>query len=248
MLENLVLNILAEFFALLILIIIGWVFVRLTHRRRLLRFFSLGKQKRLVVYLSNLSVRRGGAVGTDGLPRSFGQAAVPEYEVRLIGPVRRLFNLLVPGVDQLPGPLRTLLLSDVDVDILAAPSTGSALEAVAPFMAVGSPGYNSASAEVEGGFSPLAGFVNDNAAIQLQGAYPIRDPRCGFVQRAIHPDRGQVAFYVAGISSAGTTAAVRYLLEQWRPLSKKYSTRPFCIMVRAASDDGSQHEVIYERG
>jgi hypothetical protein len=50
------------------------------------------------------------------------------------------------------------------------------------------------------------------------------------------------------MSIQGTTRALRFLVTRWRYLDKKYpGDRPFCIMLRILSEDGSKHQVIYER-
>src|SRR6266511_2895872 len=121
-------NILSEFLVLAILLGLGWVLYRLMSRGPLLSFFRIRQSKRPFVYLSNLFVQRGGAVGIDGIPRGFEGSAIPTYEALLMPAVQRLFNYVVPGVDSLPGFLKQLLLSDVTVEVLPSPLDVSAIE------------------------------------------------------------------------------------------------------------------------
>ena len=114
-------NVASEFIALLLLIAFGWIIYHLTKRRKLLKFFNLSQSKRIVVYLSHLRIQSGGAIGIDELPRSFGESAIALTEVRFIHIFQRLFNLIVPGVDNLPGFLRKLLVSDVEVLFTESP-------------------------------------------------------------------------------------------------------------------------------
>jgi len=241
-------NVVSEFIALTLLILGGLLFYYLTGRARLLKFFNIKNTKAVTVYLSNLSIPRGAAVGADRVPRSYSGPAVPIYEVHLIPLFQRLFNFLIPGAENLPGVLKWLLVSDVAVSIAAAPVDEGQIDRAATMITVGSPGFNRASERVESAFHSFARFVNDNAALQLENAPAVTDTRCAFVQRAVDQATGQVAFYVAGPASIGTTGAAYYLASQWKGLSKRYpGSRPFCVMLRITSDDGRQHEVLFER-
>jgi hypothetical protein len=62
-LESIAQNLVAEFLFLLILLALGWLLYRVTRRGPLLSFFGIKGSKRLVVYLSNLRIQRGGAPG-----------------------------------------------------------------------------------------------------------------------------------------------------------------------------------------
>jgi hypothetical protein len=245
-LENIAQNLVAELLFLFILLALGWLLYRVTHRRSLLSFFGITHSKRLVVYLSNLSIRQGGAVGVDGLPRSFGESALPAYEVDLIPWLQRLFNYVVPGTTEQPGLLKWLQLSDVAVEFVPSPFDESAIESESTFIAVGSPGYNRASSYIEGSLHSIGRFVDDNCAIALAETSPLHSDHYAFVQRA--GSARQRAFYLAGVSSRATTGAVRYLVSQWRDLNKKYpGGKPFCVMLRITSEDGSKYQIVYER-
>lgn len=246
--NNYFVNVVSEFIALFLLISLGLIIYYFSRRRHLLQFFNIANSKRIIIYLSHLRIIPGGALGVDGQPRSFGESAIPLTEVRLIHVFQRLFNFIVPGVENLPGFLKSLLISDVDVSILPSPLNTGEVERSDTFVSIGSPGYNVASNHIESTLHPAGVFANSNTAISISGLQPISDPRCGFVQRVYNQTTGQMAFYLAGMSSLGTYGSVIFLAKRWRYLSKKYrGTCPFCIVIRVTSDDGQQSEIILER-
>ena len=181
--------------------------------------------------------------------RSFQQSAIPLYEAGIIAVFQRLFNFVIPGVESQPGFLKRLLVSDVEVEVRPSPLNAGDLERQTTFIAVGSPGYNIASTKIETDLHSLGKFTDDNRAIQLAGSPPLTDPSCCFVQRAVDPTTRQYAFYVAGMSSLGTTGAAYFLASRWSYLADKYSgAKPFCVMLRLTSNDARKHEILYERG
>jgi hypothetical protein len=245
-LESIAQNLAAESLFLLILLALGWLIYRVTHRGPLLSFFGIERQKRLLVYLSNLSIQPRGALGVDGLPRSFGESAVPAYEAALMPSLQRLFNYVVPGAKEQPGFLKWLQLSDVAVEFVPSPPSESEIDRDSTFIAVGSPGYNRASTYIENSLHSIGRFTNDMSAITLPGVSPLQGDHYSFVQRA--GNASQRAFYTAGISSRATTGAVRFLVTHWRDLDQKYpGGKPFCVMLRIASEDGSRYQIVYER-
>jgi len=239
-------NVASEFLALAILIVFGLLVYYSGSRRPRLSFFGIQRTKKLVVYLSRLRVQSGGAIGVDGTPRSFRESAIPAYEAKLMPALQRLFNYVVPGMEELPGFLNRLLLSDVDVEILPSPLDVSEIEGDFTFIAVGSPGYNLAASYVENSLHSIGRFTDDMAAVTLPGAPSLSGDQYAFVQRAGNSKR--TAFYVAGMTSRATTGAVRFLATEWRYLHKKYpSGKAFCVMLRITSEDGSTYQKIYEQ-
>jgi hypothetical protein len=155
---------------------------------------------------------------------------------------------LIPGANSLPGFLKYLILSDITVNVMASPDTQDGVERSSTIIAVGSPGYNRVSERVEAAFHSFATFVSDNRAMQLGSNAAVTDLNAGFVQKAIDQSSGQIAFYVAGPSSLGTSGAALYLVTQWKRLAKRYpGNTPFCVMIRTTRDDGRHHEVLFER-
>ena len=232
-----------------ILIIDLWLIHFFTRRARLLAFFGLKGQKRLVLYLSNVQVQQGGSVGVDGQPRSYAGTAIPDNEAVLIPIFQRVFNFVVPGLAEQLGVLKWFLISDVAVEAVASPENVAQVEREAAFIAVGSPAYNSASLRVEQALNPLARFNGQYSSFSLDQAHETTDLRCGFVQRTIDQVSGQTAFYVAGLSALGTTGAAYFLASRWLYLAKKYNgSKPFCIVLRITENDARGHEILFEKG
>jgi hypothetical protein len=248
-LNNYFINVASEFIAFALLIFLAWLIYHLTKRRKLLKFFNLTESKRLVVYLSHLRIVSGGALGIDNVPRSFGESAIPLTEVRLISLFQRLFNFVIPGVDNLPGFLKFLLISDIDVSIIPSPLTTGEIERSATFISIGSPGYNIASTHIENSFSTHGSFTNQNSEISISGIPPMNNTRYAFIQRVFDQSTKQMGFYLAGMSSLGTYGATVFLAKRWKYLAKKFKgTQPFCIVINVTSNDGQQSEIISEHG
>jgi hypothetical protein len=234
-------NIASNLLTILIVAGVGWLIYFFTRRRRLLAFFGLKDRKRLVLYLSNVRVQSGGSLGIDGIPRAYSGTAIPSNETMLIPLFQRLFNFVIPGLTEQPGLLKWLLISDVAVESLPSPSRATEVEKDATFITVGSPAYNSASLRIEQALNPLGRFNAEYAGFSLDEAHAITDLRCGFIQRVIDQVSGQTAFYVAGMSSLGTTGAAYFLAARWSYLAEKYKTsKPFCVVVRINRERSSR--------
>jgi hypothetical protein len=242
-------NVISEFIALALILAIGWSVYYYSKRRALLSFFNLRHSKRIIIYLSHLRIKSGGAIGIDGVHRSFAASAIPVYESNLIPIFQRLFNFVIPGVESQPGYLKWLLVSDVDVKVVPSPTDDGYIDRGSTFIAVGSPAYNIASSRAERQLHSIAKFSGENTSIEVPGVPALTNSWYGFVQRVVDRTTGQIAFYVAGMSIVGTTCAALFLASQWRTLAKKYpQKRDFCIVVKAASDDGHNYDIVLERG
>ena len=240
-------NIISSLITLLILSALGWCIFYFTRRSSLLSFFGIKETKRIILYLSRIGVSQ--SIGIDGVPRAFTGSAIAENEALLIPVFQRLFNFIVPGATNLPGPLKFLLISDVIVAPILSPIKSGGLEKDSTFIAVGSPGYNVASLEIENSYHPFAKFVDDNSAFEIKDVPKITDTRCAFVQKAVNQTTNQHVYYVAGMSSLGTNGAAFFLANNWHYLNKKYgANRPFCVVIRVRSDDGYKHEILFEKG
>jgi hypothetical protein len=115
-----VVNVLSDFITLTITIIAGVVFYQVSRRRKLQSFFAMS-DKRIVVYLSNLTVALGGALDATQQQRTYQGPAIPAYEAGFIPLFYQLFNSPIPGLEGQSGILSRLRLSDVDVDVQPAP-------------------------------------------------------------------------------------------------------------------------------
>lgn len=238
-------NLASNIATILLIVLAGWIVHVCTGRRDLLAFFHVGKAKRLVLYLSNLRVQQGGTVGLDNRPRAFSSNAIPAYEANLIPVYQRLFNFVIPGVRSQPGFLKWLLISDVELEVMAAPLSDEEIEASDTFVAFGSPGYNLASKVIEERLGSVATIGNDATAIHFEGREPFVAPDFGFVQRVRNQETGQIAYYVAGIAILGTTGAAFYLASHWKELRRTYGdSEPFCILLRVDASDPRRSTVI----
>lgn len=246
---NILINIISNLITIPVLVLIGLTIHYFTCRSKLLSFFNLKKNKRIILYLSNLRVPSGGSFGIDGVPRSYGGCAIPLNEANLIPLYQRLFNLIVPVLKSQPGILQWLMFSDIQVEAHISPTKINQIEKNATFISMGSPGYNCASKYIENNLNPLCKFTNDNTGFQVQGMdNTISDTCCSFVQKSVNSQTGQVAYYVAGMSIIGTTGAAIFLTKQWKYLYKKYpKSKPFCIVLRIASDDALNYEILFEK-
>ena len=142
-------NIIADIGFLVLAIFLGWIWVFLTRRRKLQRFFGATTSKRITVYLSNIRVLPFGAAGVSGQRMSYQGSAIPNGEMQGATRIRDLHSFLVPSIAEPEGSLRRLLFTDVLVQILVSPLSDSELDVEAPFIAFGSPAYNTASAYIE---------------------------------------------------------------------------------------------------
>lgn len=185
-------------------------------RRRLYAFFGLTKQHpRIVIYTSRLFVTKGGSIGPDGTPRTFVGEAIPNYEAELIKDFGAFFG--DSPVVRWSGAA-WLRWADVEVVVQVSPASTADMDRASTLITIGSPGYNCVSEAVEQWGAP-ARFAADNGLLQLQDGTPL-DVMAGALQRVVHPSTGQVAFYAAGPTAPGTSAAAQTLIRDWKQLRK----------------------------
>jgi hypothetical protein len=166
---------------------VGWILLVLTRRTRLLEFFGARKSRRIVIYLSNLRIVRGGAIGIDGCRRNYEGAAAPFLETKVANRFRNLFNYLFPSFSGKPGVLSKLLISDVQVQLEHSPLREEEVENSSSLIAVGSPAYNVA-----------AKFIESNLDSQA---------RVRLGRKDLSPGKGsRVGKVVVGIDSSGEFA------------------------------------------
>lgn len=139
--ENIISDIIVLFFA----IGFGWVIFFFFNRNKKLKFFGIKNNKRIVIYVANLRVKKAGALGIDNVPRSYEGHAVAYKEMICANQFRDFFNYLVPSLAEKPNILSKLLISDVKVEVLISPLQESSLENQTTFITLGSPAYNVAS-------------------------------------------------------------------------------------------------------
>jgi hypothetical protein len=207
-------------------------------RRRRLAFFGFRGTSRVILYASRLYVPSGASLGSDGRPRTFQGIATPDYESTLIASVEGFFASLAH-----PWRRTGLRWGDINVQASVSPAVRYQIDREVTLITIGSPGYNVVSGMVEEDLGSFVQFANDNRELVAADGVPVGDGACFFVQRVTSQATGQVVFYVAGPAAEGTTAAVNYLLRNWRQLAKRYgSDRSFCVLLRLISTD--QYTVI----
>lgn len=243
-----ILGILSSILFLILITIIGWLYQYFSGRKKLFEFFNLKNTKRLVLYLSHLRIASGGAVGVDNIPRSFGESAIPLSETRLVSLFQRLFISAIPGIDTLPGILKKIVISDVDLNIEPSPLDENTVEKDTTIISLGSPGYNIASKYIENTLNSIGKFINQNSAIEIPDTPPYRDTLYSFVQRTKNNSSGAIAYYAAGISSISTMGVSYFLSSKWRYLQNKYgNTQPFCIILKISPEDYKKHTIVCKK-
>jgi hypothetical protein len=143
--EGILANLIADLIFTVIAIVIGWIIVILTKRTRLLKFFGIGDNRRLVIYLSDLRLKPGDTFGIDDERRSYTGSACAFGEMQSANRFRDLFNYFIPSLSETPSFLSKLLISDVQTQMLRSPSSEGQIEQSASFITLGSPAYNNAS-------------------------------------------------------------------------------------------------------
>jgi hypothetical protein len=205
------------FFLLLLGVASGWFLWR---RRRLLDLFKVKEKKGLVIYLSRLEIATGGAIGFDGMPRSFGGATVTAAEAAASAVLGSVFEYLIPGLESQPGLLKTLFTRDISVVVEPSPLEFTKIPNDRTIVAVGSPGYNSISEWIQQYLNPLIRFDGNNSSLIPNGEQPVTDVTQGMVQVLWDANNSRRVFYVAGMSEQGTAAALLYLGQKWDELRK----------------------------
>ena len=158
-------------------------------------------------------------------------------------------SALAPATNQLSGRLSRLRMhwSDVTVSKRLSPSRVDLLEEEATIFATGSPAYTLASSVIESAFTGIGGFTADFSSIFIPGQELFPSPTPAIVQRRIHPKTGQCAFYAAGFSTLGTSAAGRYLFTHWKSLFKTYgSSEPFTVVLEVRGESPGRPAVVFE--
>jgi hypothetical protein len=240
-------DLLASFIWTGVIIALGWSFVR-KKRSRLIQFFGAEGDRRIVIYWSLLRVQAGGSHGVDDRPRAFCGAAIPAGELELIAIYQRLFNYVVPSLQEQPGFWRNLLLSDVKIEISASPLNKEDIDRASSLVAFGSPAYNVVSQWIENDLHVMGRFTPEMKGVEVEGVAPFRGMLVGFVQRVRIHDGPAMAFWVAGVSEQATKAASYYLASGWSTLKNRFGDREnFCVVIKAAAGDFTKCSVLLER-
>lgn len=143
--EGIAENIISSILCLVVPAVLGWALLIITRRTSLLRFFGVHRSRRVIVYLSNLRIVCGGAIGIDDRRRSYQGTTTAFLEMLVANRFRDVFNYLLPSLSDRPSILSKLLISDVQVQLMHSPLNQGELERSFPFITLGSPAYNAAS-------------------------------------------------------------------------------------------------------
>lgn len=149
-------NIISDLIAAFFLFVFWFVFFLLTKRRKLLNFFGCEESKKLTIYTSNLIVEKFGSSGLDRVRYSFQGTAIPYEESKAAAKLQTLFNYFLPSQIEKPGLLSKILISDVDVKVLPAPTDEKIIEQNGSVITLGFPPYNLTSRYTERTFNPAA--------------------------------------------------------------------------------------------
>jgi hypothetical protein len=161
--------------------------------------------------------------------------------------LRALFAGIRPGGDAVPGALGRLVYDDIKVHFRASPPTPGGLDHDAPFIALGSTGYNAASIWIEAALPNGASFDPQTGRVVQPGLGTIGDGSTGFVQRVRDSTTGHVAIYVAGASAVATTGAARFLLDRWKYLRKRFGdSESFCVVLSFPTQDTRSPQIVSE--
>jgi hypothetical protein len=194
-----------------------WLLIR---RRSLLGLFRVSRKNGLIVYLSRINVVEGGSTDLAGRARRYQGPTVTVGECASATVLIRLFEYLIPGITSLPSPLKTLFTRDISVQIEPAPRSPSEIPDGCTVVTVGSPGYNNISAWAQSKLNPKVWFNQNNDAFVTKSGRNVSDPALGMVQVLFDAQTGRRVFFVAGLSEAGTCAALDFLGTRWKELKR----------------------------
>jgi hypothetical protein len=195
----------------------------LTHRRQVKRFLHVNKGG-VNVYASRIVVVSGGAVGADGVTRSFAGSTVSETEFLSIVRIEDFLSSLRPASEFVSSSLSRFRVSwrDTSVNVRLAPVDETGIDRSSTLITLGSPAYNIVSTVIQRDYPRLARFQDDNQEISIPDVGNTRDTEAFIVERAVNHNLGQCAFYVAGQSSLGTATAAGYLVSHWKELHERF--------------------------
>lgn len=220
--ENILVEIIANFIFSAILILLGWFVYITTRRNRMMDFFNIKKTKRIVIYLSNIIVQRGGSKGYDGVLRNYYGSTVVLQEQVAANKFRETMNYLAPSLSEGSSVLGKILLSDIKISIVASPNEIGEIDSDATIISFGSPGYNIVSKFIEEHPKTICKFIRNNSSIAAPSLKIEDEEHIGFIQKIYDPQKGKSLFYAAGVAELGTIGAARYLADNWVTLNKRY--------------------------
>ncbi|NMC60799.1 MAG: hypothetical protein GYA51_15655 [Candidatus Methanofastidiosa archaeon] len=152
MLEDIFVNIIANFIYTILVTLILWLLYILIKRNKLLLFFGVKKNKKISIYISHLFIKRGGSNGLDDISYSFNGSAIPYEESKAANDLKNVFNYFLPSQMGTSSIINKILISDINVNVLASPRNKKQINQATSFITIGLPAYNSVSKYVEDNF------------------------------------------------------------------------------------------------
>lgn len=149
-------NLLSDLIYSALVFLLLFAIFRFNKRRKLHKFFGIGKIKKLTIFTSNLIVERFGSLGNDGIRYSFQGTAIPNEESKAATQLQNLFNYFLPSQMEKPGFLSKLLISDIDVKVFPSPVEENMIEQSSSIISLGFPPYNLISRYIENSLHPTA--------------------------------------------------------------------------------------------
>jgi len=246
MVDGIISSVIGTFIYTLLIIVIGWGVYYITGRRKLLKFWGISDTKRLVIYLSNINVVKGGSKGLDNTYKTYSGLTVLYNEHAVVSKFQVMFNYLVSS-----SRLGKIFFADIQVGSKISPSIVSEVESVSSIISFGSPTYNIASSMIESCENSSVKFIKDMTCIQIKNySKIISDGANGFIQKLVinNNNNHRCLFYVAGLAELGTIGAAHYLVDNWNVLQKKYKdNESFIILLRFSTSDYKNYTIDFER-
>ena len=244
MFKKILIGIIANLIFSLLVLLICWGLYLIFRRRKVKKFFKI-KDRRVTIYLSNIRVRSGGAIGVDGQERSYAGSTVSFGESYQASQFFSIFNYPIPSIQNKPGILKHLVVADIKLQILLSPVDTADICNNSTIISLGSPGYNIVSEWIQNNFDSKASFIDDNGKIKIDGIPPISDTKKCFIERIYDENNDRFIFYSAGLSEIGTEGATYYLASHWNQLYQEYSDKSnFCILLDINTNDYKDSRVI----
>ena len=245
MANNIFAGVIANFLFTVITVIALYILYFILRRRSLHAFFGVNPHGEVIVYLSRLEVKPFGALGAIGEPLAFSGTAVSSHEAAAATKIETLFKVSVPGKAVQPSWLAWVLVADVSIRVVPAPTPGEGISFHSTVITVGGPAFNIVSRAVQHDLKAPVGFNDKSTNIMLPNLPPVESCSQSFIARIRH-NRGFV-FYCAGLNQVTTAAALLYLATSWQSLHRKYQRTPsFYVLLESAAHDYSDTRVVAE--
>lgn len=212
--ESIWTGMIANLAVILLLLVIGQLLIKL-RKSRLLRIWDLEAQKTLHIYTANMKALPDGTIDVHGVVRSFRGPVVPYAEMQEVNEVQALFYSKVSDDPQFERLTRGLLQVHAEVHVEPAPASALGIASEGTVLAIGSPGYNEVSREIERRCGGTIHFDKDNTLIVIPETKRKKPGTVHAILVQVRSGR-RTWFYVAGLGSVHTLAAVYFLTHSWK--------------------------------